>query len=492
VARKPTPSKKTAETTVLPRNLVVGVQTGTPATGLQPGATISNPNLSYYNKSISDLRSERDIFKAVRTLVRISGDAGAAVATTIRLANTNLRFQVYTADHQLDDVGQAVLKSLLAKYDNLSDYTLGYDDRMALAQLKEVLLRDVLLAGACSAELVLDKTRMPYQIKPVNPTTLKWKIGKTAVGKNAQKIIPVQIVQGQQIELDVATFFYASLDQDSLIQQAQSPLESALNTSIAHAELMEDIRRVVRRSGHSRLMVKLDVEKLRGAAPPDIQADPKKLAEWMDTVRTNIKTELESLSPEAALVFYDTVETDYLNSQIGSSADYTSLLDASDGAQATSLRTPPTVLGKRMSSGSQNVSSTESLLFVKTAAGIQPAVETVLSRAMTLAVRLIGYDGYVKAKFDDIDLRPGTELEAFHQMKQARVLEQLSLGFLTDAEAAEALGTGVRAPGAPPLSGTMFYAGQTKNTDTPSPNGDPARRALAGNATPNKSGGRSQ
>ena len=87
------------------------------------------------------------------------------------------------------------------------------------------------------------------------------------------------------------------------------------------------------------------------------------------------------------------------------------------------------------------------------------------------------------------------ELEAFAQMKQARVLELLSLGFLTDQEAAEELGTGMMSPTAKPLSGTMFY-NQSKAAMDPTAlanGGDPARRALTGNnATPKKSGGKSQ
>jgi hypothetical protein len=132
------------------------------------------------------------------------------------------------------------------------------------------------------------------------------------------------------------------------------------------------------------------------------------------------------------------------------------------------------------------VTSTESLLFIKTAAGLHAPVESVLSRALTLAVRLFGFDGYVKVRFSPINLRPSQELEAFRQMEQARILEALSLGFLTDQEAAEALGYGPRAPGAPPLSGTMFY-GQKQQTEPPSPNADPARRALTTDAP--KSGG---
>ena len=126
------------------------------------------------------------------------------------------------------------------------------------------------------------------------------------------------------------------------------------------------------------------------------------------------------------------------------------------------------------------------------ARGIQRPVEEVMSRILTLAVRMYGVDTYVRFAFSPINLRPEDELEAFKTMHQARILEQLSEGFLTDEEAAQALGTGPRAPGAPPLSGTGFMRGNSGIDATKaSPNSDPQGRALQ-SGSPQKAGGKSQ
>jgi hypothetical protein len=89
---------------------------------------------------------------------------------------------------------------------------------------------------------------------------------------------------------------------------------------------------------------------------------------------------------------------------------------------------------------------------------IRLKLQEILSKAFTLAVRLFGMDVTVDFQFDDINLRPELETEAFRAMKQSRVLEQLSLGFITDDEAALEL-TGQLTPvGFKPLSGTNFQA----------------------------------
>lgn len=496
MARKPTAKKSSAEqATVLPRSLVVGIQSVDNSSGRGKDFPLTDNSTVVFNKSIADVRTQSNIFDAIRLLRRVSGDTSTAIASFVRLANTPLSFKVYDAAHQLSDEGSMLIKSILGTFENLNDYTYGYDDRQGVKGLVDTMLAEVLMSGGIGLELVLDKARLPFKLQPVSPAKLKWKISKTSTGKSSNKIIPWQQAQGVEIELDVPTFFYAGLDADPNTVYPKPVLEAAVNTAVFHAEVVEDIRRVVKRSGHSRLIMKLVTEQLLKAAPPEVKMDPEKLAEWMEQTRSDLVNAVENLSPESALVLFDTVEADYLNSEIGASADYGPLMELVDGLESTALRTPPSVLGKRMG-GSQNVSSTESLLFIKQAAGLHTPLIDVLSKAMTLALRLYGFDGYAQAEFAPIDLRPESELEAFKVMKQSRILELLSLGFVTDQEAAELLDTGMRAPGAPPLSGTFFYkadasANPTGMTPASSTTGDPGKRALTGNA-PSKAGGRSQ
>lgn len=474
---------------VVIKRIATGITSATPATGKGTDTNLTNSLTSYFNTSLAGLRNSGKTLEAIRTLARVHGDVSAAVAAVVRLANTELHMRVYSSDHQLSPDGSNLLRSIVVRINNTFDYTGGYDDRMTLAGVKESLLRSIPLTGACALELVLDKTGMPFRFQPVSVESIQFKVTKTALGATSNKIAPFQRSSKGVIDLDIPTFFYASLDQDLTSAYSASPLEPGLNTSFFHAETVDDIRRVVKRSGHSRLVVKLLSEKLINSAPLEVRSDPNKLADWVETARVAVKTEIEKLSPEAALVFFDTMDASYLNSEIGASADYGPLMEVVDSILATSLKTPAAIVGKRTSGGSQNTSSTESLLFIKTAEGLHQPVESVLSRAMTLAVRLFGFDGYVVCKFAPIDLRPTIELEAFKSMEQTRVLEQLSLGFISDDEAAELLNTGPRAPGAPTLSGTMFKEGSGQSNQTPpNPNGDPARRALAGDS-PKSAGG---
>ena len=493
--KKPGAKAPKAAALVLPRKLVAGIQTVDLSTNR--GVDIPLPDAApfYFNQDISSIRASTNAYEAMRALVKISGDVAMAVTSYVRLASTDLNFKVYDSSHQLSDDGMLALRSWLANLSNLNDYTYGYDDRIPLTGISESLLMEIMLTGACAMEVVLDKVRLPFRLQPVSPSKLKWRIGVVDTGNGINhKIIPWQQLQGATVMLDVATFFTARLDHDVTLTYPKPPMESALNAAVFSAEVMQDIRRAVRRSGHSRLLVTLNTEQLVKSAPLDVRGDASKMQDWMESVRAQLESQIAGLNPESGLVVFDTVKADYLNSEIGASADYGPFVDIVDGQTATALRTPPSILGKRMG-GSQSVSSSESLLFLKHVEGIHKPVEAVFSRALTLVMRLLGFDGYVVAKYDAVNLRPKDELEAFAQMKQARVLELLSLGFLTDQEAAEELGTGMRSSTAPALSGTQFYGKTTAAMDPAAManGGDPAKRAVTGNKpTPTKAGGKSQ
>jgi hypothetical protein len=137
--------------------------------------------------------------------------------------------------------------------------------------------------------------------------------------------------------------------------------------------------------------------------------------------------------------------------------------------------------------GSQSLSNTESLVFIRNAQSLHRPVNEVMSRAFTLACRLFGADVYVEFRLNPINLRPEEELEAFKAMKQDNILEQLSLGFISDEEASLLLGTGFRPENAPQLSGTFFHIRKTDPSNA-SLNNDPMGRSLQSDQ-PTSSGG---
>ena len=158
------------------------------------------------------------------------------------------------------------------------------------------------------------------------------------------------------------------------------------------------------------------------------------------------------------------------------------------------MKSPPSVLGLRMDAGSQQTGTVETMVFLKSAKALHTPVETIMSRVLTLACRLLGLDVYIWFRFDTLDLRPEMELEAYRTMRETRLLNRLSVGFISDDEMAVELDCFPRPPGSPNLSGTLFMHGAEPDVDPEDEirSGDnPVGRELRPK-TPNKGGGKSQ
>ena len=458
----------------LPRSVIASkARLSDPGYSREADTDIRDTEQSFLNTSIKTLRSI-DPIQAIRALSRYNGVFSTAVHSYVQLAMSGYTLTGYVAGtHQFDPATTAGAQSLAVSTDTLYDYTVGYADKQGLNATLETMLKEVVQTGACAAELVLNRFRFPDKILPVPTTSLNWK--SKADGSKYPEQVPSGS-GGDPISLDIPTFFYASSHQQSNSIFARSPMEAALQTVFVFGEFIEDIYKILRKSGHSRTVVTIMLEHAQKTAPAEVQGDPEKLKAYLERLRTEIETIVSGLEPDEALVTYDTAKVELLKAA-GEKADYTALLDSFSGMFATSLKSMPSTLGMRIS-GSQSLSNTESLIYLKMVSSIQTPVEVCISRVLTLAARLqTGQDGYVKFKFNPIDIRPESELSAHRSVDQQRILRDLSLGFVTDDEAGHLLGTGPRAPGAPPLSGTLFLDAKEAN-DTPGPTDGAQERTL--------------
>ena len=479
----------TSQPIVLPRSLVNKAVTETVFDRAGADQVVPRDNRQTVNEAISASRARNSLIGSIRDLYSREGTFSSAAFSFVEVALSGYSAKAYnTQTGQFDLAGSLMARQIIAGFDTLFDYSQGYGDKTSFESLLEQSLLEVVLTSALCQELVLDKSRFPTKINTIPFETIDWK--NVGSGPKAKKVPQQNRSQGDPVLLDVPTVFISELHRQANRAYSDSMLSAGVNNTYTYGEFLEEMRRAVRRQGHGRLVLKISIETVMAALPPEIKADKEKLQQALDAVKSKIEENLKGINPEDALVIYDTVTPDMLKAQ-GEKSDYVPLIETLSGLLATSLKSNPSMLGLRMQ-GSQSLSNTESLVFLKIANAARRPVETNLSRILTLAARLYGADVYIKFRFDPINLRPDLELEAFKTMRQARTLELLSEGFLTDDEAAWDLGTGPRAPGAPPLAGTGFRRGNGGiNANDASPNADPQGRALQSDE-PKKAGGASQ
>jgi len=402
---------------------------------------------------VLSLRSAANTKALVRQLVSASPDIGASVNAYTRLIVTKgYKALARNQDGTPNAGATQSLQVLLTRIDYMAGYADGFSGVTPLHGVAEALVKELRIEGSCAMELVLDKSLMPERLRPISTSQI------TFVDDGSTKApYPIQTVGGVEINLDFPTFFYEALDQDLLQAYSDSPMEGAVQATLADAEFSNDVRRIIKRSLHPRLTATIDGQEYLKTLPPEVLNNTDELDAHRNQLIQAIQSQVSGLAPEDALVSFDTLKFSYMGRGNESlSREYDTLQNINNAKVASGAKAPGAVLGHV--SGSQNIASTESMLFVKYAQGVQIKVNSILSRALTLAVRLLGWDCYVEFEFDRIDLRPDSELEAFHSMKQSRILDLLSLGFLTDEEAAIELMGRLPPAGAPKLSGTFFRA----------------------------------
>ena len=441
--------------------------------------------------AVTDLLSFRNAGSTkelIRQLASTSPDVSASVYAYIRMVVTHGYSAVARGqDGKVDIKATQALQMLLTRFDYLAGYSDKFSSTKSIHALAESMAKELRIEGACSLELTLDKARLPWALQGISVTQVKF-----VDDGSTRNIKPIQVVGSDEISLDYPTFFYEALDQDLTKAYSDSPMEAGVQATMSDAEFHNDMRRIIKRALHPRLTAIIQSAEFIKSLPGEIQGDAEKLAEYQSNLIASIQREIDDLDPDDALVAFDTVKFDYMsrgNESLG--REYETLQNINNARMASGTKAPGSVLGH--ASGSQNVASTESMLFVKYCQGIQLKVNNILSRALTLAIRLLGHDCYVEFKFDQIDLRPDSELEAYRAMKQSRVLELLSIGMIADEEAALELTGLLPREGAPKLSGTFFKTGaaqtfanpdsntsalnQTLTPDTPDqPKGAPLRR----------------
>ncbi len=441
-----------APAVVLPRRVINRARAQTPFSAVPPGDAVPRDDAIDMNRSVRETRRAASAAAAMRTFFETNDILSTAVANFVAMAATSFQIRTYsTATQEFDRGGTIAAETILASLATDWDYAQGYSDKRGLGALLESMLLEVVLTGGVGLELVLDKVRLPTSFNVFPYDSITW------VSKGKGRKVPAQKgPDGNLIELDLPTIWVGESMKPANRKYALPLLHAGLKRVVGYEQFLEDAWRVITKAGMSRLVVSLNYDKVVQSAPVETRNDAAKLSAYLEEVRTVHEQILTLLSPEDALVTYDLAEVAALKVS-GEKAEISDLINQLSGLAASALKSNPSMLGLRIG-GSQNTSSTEALLATKTAALFQHPVEEVLSRALTLACRLYGADVYVDFAFDDIDLRPQNELEAYLQIKQARVLELLSLGRINDDEAQVMLGLGSLPAGAQELAGSGFQA----------------------------------
>lgn len=446
-----------------------------------PGNTTGFLPLPTYRDHLTDIfttRSQSDSRALLQTLFLNDPDVSAAVASYLTSANQPLMMHTYGLDNQIDPSGQLLLDNTVALLTQQFDYTQGFIIRPSLQEICENMRYMGLLRGALSNELVFDKNGSPFEIRTVDMLNIFFKEALAGFPK------PEQHLFGQIISLDIPTYFISYFHRDPTQVYPTSPFVAAINTIAARQQVVNDLYRIMQITGYPRMDVKVLEDVIVKNAPGDVKQNKDKLKAYLTDRITEVRSMLSGIRPEQAMVHYDSVEFGTLNENMPAmSIDISSVIEVLNSQNQAGLKVMATIIGRGESG--VNTASVEARIFSMSADELNVPVANQLSKIFTLALRLQGFQGYVRCWFKPVELRPADELEPMMAVKQQRLLENLSLGTITDDEYHMQMFNRPAPATAPLLSGTGFieanaaFAKGDPAGEAPSPNGTSLGRALA-------------
>ena len=424
--------------------------------------------------------------EAIKALVLSSPDLSLAVETKIKTAIPG-RFSAIAYDNfgKVDVKGTALLQSFLLRLNyGASDYT-TYQNSSDLRSASATLLYDSFRYGGMAAELVCGQMRLPAFIKPFSFRRVLW-------ADNMTDAYPIYRSRTGMIPLNFPTIFISTTTKDPESPFAESPLQSVIQACLWDAEFTNSLRRAATKNLLQRLKVVIKSDLYMKTLPIEVQTDKTQLDLHMKTTVATLEKQLADLNPEDSIVIFDILEATTMQDANRSEDRSIAVLQALiDGRVSAGAKILPAIIGRGQSS---NAASTESMLFLKAIAAAQLELNTFLSRMLSFALKLFGFDSYAIFAYEEANLRPELELASFRAQKQSTTLELLSFGFISDEEASIDLTGTLPSGNFKPLSGTLFEVKKTaaanpySNTSVDTTSGKTDATQAVKDNTPNTKG----
>lgn len=439
----------------------------------RPGSSsiLTAPAYLEHADDLYDSRATTNSNELLQNLFRQDPDCSAAVNAYLTSSDTPIVSYAIDSNGDISLEGTKTLQYLIDRVTNRNDYTLNYQMKSSLTTIREELKYMLLLRGAAGAELVFDKTLQPKEIRNVDMHFVQWTETKNGDFK------PIQKTQesGEEISLDVPTFFTTFFRRDPTSVYTYSYFVSAINVIAARQQVINDLYRIMNITGFPRIDITVLEEVIKKNAPADTQANPDKLRDYISSVVQLIANRFNAIKPQQPMAHTDSVEVKMINDKNpGGSLQISEVIETLNGQNQAAMKVVGSVLGRGASG--VNTASVEAMVFAKNASELNKPIDYLLSEIFTLALRMTGFDGRAVMYSREVELRTATELENQLTMRQARLLEQLSLGIISDEEFY--LDMWGKIPSDPStLSGTNFQSTKINTADTTS-NTDPLGRSL--------------
>jgi len=386
-------------------------------------------SLNWHNIDVSNIQSFNS-HRLFKLFAANDSSFSASLLTYVRMLEDNYRVTAYKANKTPFDQAQKAIDALRERFDFIDNYQ-GFVLSNTIKDQINRMVRNILTTDNSAGALfiVLRNNFEPEEFKILDCDAIYFEDTQ-----DKKRKVPFIYDANKKTYLDYSNFLWQPLDPDAREYVGNNPLRPALRTTFTKMEFLDNLRKVLKNQAWPKIKVVLDEQAVIKMAPDDVKMDMKKLIEFLNAYIDKMEEQLTGIDPDQNIIVYDTIkEISYLESS--QRFDPTPISNLLDAELISSLKTPPSTVGKGGSTRTgEGLASAELVIFRRSIKAVRGLVEVLYSRAFTLCMRLLGFQGYAKFKLDEFNLRPEDELAQFHSIKQENIIGAWLIGAIGDEE----------------------------------------------------------
>lgn len=353
-----------------------------------------------------------------------------AIWQYLRVANSALTCKAKGIRGNDDERGQKVLDRILWKLNHPPTGN-QFQEAKGMNLITGQLLLNAMMRGGVGGELVLNQLGKMDRIQPFDTASIYFQ------NENG-RLVPYQRqsqVSGMgYTKIDYPTVFYHPLDPAPDDPYGSSPLISLIQVVAWQIGFLNDLQAAVHQTGYPRMRVKLLEEIAKKNAPGHVQNDPVKYREWMDKIRDDVEKAMKNLKPDSIPVLWDSADLDLIGKGgSGQMVRVDAVVNTINKSLAAALKTLSSILGIGENTSKESYAA-ELKLYSRGIESVQQVVESLLERALTMALNLEGVRGWVDVEFAPVDLRSELQVVAELQTRQDIIIAARMRGAISDYE----------------------------------------------------------
>ncbi len=351
-----------------------------------------------------------------------------AIWQFLRVANSTMTCKAKKESGEDDKRGQKVLDALLWQLNHPASNT-RFEAARGIELLAGQLFLNTMLRGGCGCELVLNQAGKMDRIQAFDAGTIYFQSDGNG------RLIPFQKQTAPGtgfVNIDFPSVFYQPLDPATNDPYGTPPLASLIQIVVFQIQFMNDLLAAVHRVGYPRMTGKLIEEAFREQLPESVKNSPEQYEAAANAYLEATKDSLRNIDPDDYLVGWDSLEMSILAGS-GQMIRVDAALKVIEQSITASLKTMLTILGRGENTSKESYAA-EMKLFSRGIESVQKVVESLLERALTMALNLEGVRGWVDVEFAPVDLRSELQVVAELQTRQDIIITARMRGSISDYE----------------------------------------------------------